>query len=60
MMELPKLTTFFQGGLNSNHWVGSCSINNVVDQYTKVIGTKNLYVIDVSYSLSSLAPLLTI
>jgi len=43
MMELLKLTTAVQGSMNSNHWVGSCSINNVVDQNTKVIGTENLY-----------------
>jgi cellobiose dehydrogenase (acceptor) len=36
--------------LNSNHWVGSCSIGSVVDENTKVIGTNNLFVIDVSLS----------
>lgn len=39
------------GSLNSNHWVGSCSIGSVVDQNTKVIGTNNLFVIDVSLHL---------
>ncbi|KAF9524951.1 cellobiose dehydrogenase [Crepidotus variabilis] len=34
--------------MNSNHWVGSCSINHVVDQNTKVIGTNNLFVVDAS------------
>jgi len=60
MMELLKLTTAVQGSMNSNHWVGSCSINNVVDQNTKVIGTENLYVIDVSCPLLALTPSLTI
>jgi len=59
-MELLKLTTAVQGSMNSNHWVGSCSINNVVDQNTKVIGTENLYVIDVSCPLLALTPSLTI
>ncbi|KAF9447344.1 hypothetical protein P691DRAFT_821966 [Macrolepiota fuliginosa MF-IS2] len=41
------------GSLNSNHWVGSCSIGNssstaVVDQNTKVFNTNNLFVIDAS------------
>ncbi|KAF9561718.1 cellobiose dehydrogenase [Agrocybe pediades] len=36
------------GSLNSNHWVGSCSIGQVVDESTLVKGTKNLYVIDAS------------
>ncbi|KAK7056498.1 substrate-specific activator of APC-dependent proteolysis [Paramarasmius palmivorus] len=40
-------------GMNSNHWVGSCSIGTdsktaVVDQNTKVFGTDNLFVIDAS------------
>ncbi|KAJ3507197.1 hypothetical protein NLJ89_g6441 [Agrocybe chaxingu] len=40
------------GGLNSNHWVGSCSIgakgSAVVDEWTKVYGTDNLFIIDAS------------
>lgn len=41
------------GSLNSNHWVGSCSIGNsssnaVVDQNTKVFNTNNLFIIDAS------------
>jgi len=34
--------------LCSNHWVGSCSIGQVVDVNTKVIGTNNLFVADAS------------
>ncbi|KAG7094173.1 substrate-specific activator of APC-dependent proteolysis [Marasmius oreades] len=39
--------------MNSNHWVGPCSIGNsqsnaVVDQNTKVFGTDNLFVLDAS------------
>ncbi|KAF9525707.1 cellobiose dehydrogenase [Crepidotus variabilis] len=34
--------------MNSNHWVGSCSINHVVDQNTKVLSTNNLFVVDAS------------
>ncbi|PPQ99962.1 hypothetical protein CVT24_009541 [Panaeolus cyanescens] len=36
------------GSLNSNHWVGSCSIGSVVDENVKVKGTNNLFVIDAS------------
>ena len=28
--------------IGSNHWIGSCSINKVVDENTKVMGTDNL------------------
>ncbi|KAG6820015.1 substrate-specific activator of APC-dependent proteolysis [Arthromyces matolae] len=35
------------GSLCSNHWVGSCSIGNVVDENTKVLNTNNLFVVDV-------------
>ncbi|KAF5390938.1 hypothetical protein D9757_003923 [Collybiopsis confluens] len=34
--------------MNSNHWVGSNSILQVVDENTKVMGTNNLFVIDAS------------
>ncbi|EEB87766.1 hypothetical protein MPER_14751, partial [Moniliophthora perniciosa FA553] len=39
--------------MNSNHWVGPCSIGNdpstaVVDENTKVFNTDNLFVIDAS------------
>jgi cellobiose dehydrogenase (acceptor) len=34
--------------LCSNHWVGACSIGNVVDENTLVKGTNNLFVIDAS------------
>ncbi|KAF9008074.1 hypothetical protein BDQ17DRAFT_1455887 [Cyathus striatus] len=34
--------------MNSNHWVGSCSIGSVVDENTKVKGTNNLFVVDAS------------
>ncbi|KAH9475934.1 substrate-specific activator of APC-dependent proteolysis [Psilocybe cubensis] len=36
------------GSLNSNHWVGSCSIGIVVDENLLVKGTKNLHIIDAS------------
>jgi len=36
------------GSLNSNHWVGSNSIGNVVDENTKVFNTNNLFVVDAS------------
>ncbi|KAF8154680.1 cellobiose dehydrogenase [Crassisporium funariophilum] len=40
------------GSLNSNHWVGSCSIGpagkGVVDENTKVYNTNNLYIVDAS------------
>jgi len=36
--------------MGSNHWVGPCTIGKVVDSNTKVMGTDNLFVIDVSYS----------
>lgn len=28
--------------MNSNHWVGSCSIGKVVDENTRVLNTQNL------------------
>lgn len=34
--------------MDSNHWVGSNSILHVVDENVKVMGTDNLFVIDVS------------
>lgn len=34
--------------MNSNHWVGSCSIGSVVDENTKVKNTNNLFIIDAS------------
>ncbi|KAJ3512943.1 hypothetical protein NLJ89_g3233 [Agrocybe chaxingu] len=38
--------------MNSNHWVGSCAIGprgkGVVDESTRVYGTKNLFVVDAS------------
>ncbi|KAK0199858.1 hypothetical protein DFS33DRAFT_1399343 [Desarmillaria ectypa] len=36
------------GSLGSNHWVGSNSIGAVVDENTKVFGTKNLFIVDAS------------
>ncbi|KDR70281.1 hypothetical protein GALMADRAFT_894992 [Galerina marginata CBS 339.88] len=46
------VNTYDPGSLNSNHWVGSCSIgpagSGVVDQNTLVYGTKNLFIIDAS------------
>jgi len=42
------VNTYPASNLNSNHWVGACSIGNVVDQNTKVIGTNNLFIIDAS------------
>ncbi|KAF9038951.1 hypothetical protein BDZ89DRAFT_945553 [Hymenopellis radicata] len=42
------VNTYPAASLNSNHWVGSNSIGAVVDENTKVIGTDNLFVIDVS------------
>jgi cellobiose dehydrogenase (acceptor) len=34
--------------MNSNHWVGSCTVDSVVDENTKVKNTNNLFVIDAS------------
>ncbi|PFH51659.1 hypothetical protein AMATHDRAFT_58825 [Amanita thiersii Skay4041] len=34
--------------MNSNHWVGSCSILKVVDENVKVYNTNNLFIIDAS------------
>ncbi|KAL0571438.1 substrate-specific activator of APC-dependent proteolysis [Marasmius crinis-equi] len=47
------VNTYPTANLNSNHWVGPCSIgnsasNSVVDQNTKVFNTDNLFVIDAS------------
>jgi len=36
------------GSLNSNHWVGSNSIGQVVDENAKVKNTNNLFVVDAS------------
>ncbi|KAK0437789.1 cellobiose dehydrogenase [Armillaria borealis] len=35
------------GSLGSNHWVGSNAIGAVVDENTKVLGTNNLFIVDV-------------
>ncbi|KAF9479511.1 hypothetical protein BDN70DRAFT_858359 [Pholiota conissans] len=42
------VNTYDPANLNSNHWVGTCSIGQVVDVNTQVIGTNNLFVIDAS------------
>ncbi|KAL5510993.1 hypothetical protein ACEPAG_3712 [Sanghuangporus baumii] len=34
--------------LGSNHWVGSCSIGQVVDENAKVMNTDNLFIVDAS------------
>ncbi|EJD04707.1 cellobiose dehydrogenase [Fomitiporia mediterranea MF3/22] len=34
--------------LGSNHWVGSCSIGQVVDENARVMNTDNLFVVDAS------------
>jgi len=34
--------------IGSNHWVGSCSIGQVVDENTLVMNTTNLFVVDAS------------
>ena len=46
------MNNYDPGWLNSNHWVGSCTIGpqgkGVVDENTKVYGTLNLFVVDAS------------
>ncbi|KAF8176479.1 cellobiose dehydrogenase [Pholiota molesta] len=46
------VNTYDPANLNSNHWVGTCSIgpagSGVVDVNTKVYGTNNLFIIDAS------------
>ncbi|KAH8115148.1 cellobiose dehydrogenase [Phellopilus nigrolimitatus] len=40
--------TYPTSALGSNHWIGSCSINQVVDENTKVLNTDNLFIVDAS------------
>ncbi|KAK7434183.1 substrate-specific activator of APC-dependent proteolysis [Stygiomarasmius scandens] len=42
------LNSYSLANMNSNHWVGPCTIGKVVDSNTKVMGTDNLFVIDAS------------
>ncbi|KAJ3567244.1 hypothetical protein NP233_g6490 [Leucocoprinus birnbaumii] len=42
------LDNYDLSGMNSNHWVGSCTIGSVVDSNVKVMNTNNLFVIDAS------------
>ncbi|KAF5354114.1 hypothetical protein D9756_007316 [Leucocoprinus leucothites] len=42
------LDNYDLSSMNSNHWVGSCSIGSVVDANTKVQNTNNLFVVDAS------------
>ncbi|THH08759.1 hypothetical protein EW145_g2494 [Phellinidium pouzarii] len=42
------VNTYPTSALGSNHWVGSCSIGQVVDDNTLVYSTNNLFVVDAS------------
>ncbi|KAF5366213.1 hypothetical protein D9758_005728 [Tetrapyrgos nigripes] len=42
------LNSYSLADMNSNHWVGPCTIGKVVDENTKVMGTNNLFVLDAS------------
>ncbi|KAG6828939.1 substrate-specific activator of APC-dependent proteolysis [Tricholoma furcatifolium] len=49
VLNVPNTFAYaLQANLDSNHWVGSNSIGNVVDENTKVLNTDNLFVVDAS------------